>query len=592
MPRLTRYILRGPAWTVLLSLLLASCSVVNGTVTSPPPVPSGARSGGVLKVGITAPGGIDPADAYEPVGQLISQTMCDTLVVLDPTTGQLREGLAQSWVLSADGTTITFKPRHGLTFTDGRHLGSKDLNVSLQELVSPANASYVRALADPFTQPTTSAAINPTDILADSPGKAADVAQAINDYDVQLRSKVQDGGIIRSFADPAMAPISHLAYAADAVKFAADPVCVGPYRLAQPYVSGASNIRLVRYKGYYGKNVGYTGGGVGYPDEIDFTIFPSAAAAVTAYLKGTVDVVSVPRDQMARASADAASLVYGPATAVEYLGLPDGIDGPLNDPDVRIALSMALDRRRLAQLVFGPAALPATGFEPPALAISAGPSVDGRKVKSAPLSGCGPLTPATADLTGARARLAVAEAKPGAKRLDNGAITLTVNNDSPYPQLAAEIAAEWKAGLGLHVHVVTVPWNDYLSKATEGAGLDTAFRIRWSSDAAAPVKTFNDQQSFLQPLLSSGATTAGNWAHWTERSFDYGLTQDAGTVADVQLRGIAFAKLSQIVCDKMPMLPLVFDRPVYLVRSTALGSARLDPVGRDGLLLLRELFLK
>jgi ABC-type transport system substrate-binding protein len=171
-------------------------------------------------------------------------------------------------------------------------------------------------------------------------------------------------------------------------------------------------------------------------------------------------------------------------------------------------------------------------------------------------------------------------------------LTLTVNTDIPYPQLAKAVTAQWRATLGLSVKVVTRPWNDYLSAANGSTGLASMFRIRWASDLTAPTVTFNDQQVYLSTLLSSDATSNGNWEHWSDRTFDYGLSVDAARLTDVQQRGIAFGKLADIACQQLPLLPLVFQRPTYLVRSTTVGSARPVSVGRDGLLLLRELYIK
>ena len=70
---------------VTLSVSLSACGLSVAKVGHPPSAPTGAHRGGVLRVGVTAPGGIDPLNAYEPVGKLISTALCDTLVSLDPT---------------------------------------------------------------------------------------------------------------------------------------------------------------------------------------------------------------------------------------------------------------------------------------------------------------------------------------------------------------------------------------------------------------------------------------------------------------------------------------------------------------------------
>src|SRR4051812_47906903 len=92
--------IRSTALAVALAAAsLSACSLTSEKVGAAPAPPSGATRGGVLKVGITPPGGIDPTNAYEPAGKLVSTTMCDTAVALDPATGQVREALARGWVV-------------------------------------------------------------------------------------------------------------------------------------------------------------------------------------------------------------------------------------------------------------------------------------------------------------------------------------------------------------------------------------------------------------------------------------------------------------------------------------------------------------
>jgi ABC-type transport system substrate-binding protein len=570
---------------VLLVALLPACSQVGHDTGTPPKAPAGVHRGGVLKVGITTPGGISPTDAYEPAGKLVSAAMCDTLVAIDPETGQVREALAKGWVVP-DGHSMTLKLRHGVRLSNGAELQAKDVNYSLQQLVSPTSATYAAGLGKQFL--SLGAGNKQSDLLAD-PDKASDVAFTLSRFDLQVATLAADGAALRSFAEPAMAPISRVAREADELGFDSKPVCAGPYQLAKPYKTGDTSIRLVRSKKYYGENVGYTDGGKGYVDEVDFTVYPTAAAALEAYRKGLVDVVRVPRSLVAGVG-DAPSRVFGLGTGVEYVGLPGTTTGPFSDADVRIALSQSIDRTALVAKVLGPAAQPATGFEPPALEVREGKSLAGKTLKGVELASCGTSTPARPDLHSARAHLAAAAARPGAKPLTG--FTLEVNDDAPYPALARELAAQWKAGLGIDVRVVTTPWDAYVKKAGGSPGFTTPFRLRWSSDATAPATTFNGEGSFLSTLFSQDDTGLANWAHFSDKTFAFQLASNAGAATDVGEIGAAYAQLAGQLCEQMPLIPVAFDRPAYLVRSTKIGSAREVPVGRNGVLLLRELFLK
>ena len=151
---------------------------------------------------------------------------------------------------------------------------------------------------------------------------------------------------------------------------------------------------------------------------------------------------------------------------------------------------------------------------------------------------------------------------------------LEVNDDGVYPAMADALAKQWREGLGLDVKVVRTPWDAYVAKASGATGMDSPFRIRWSTDAIAPTATFNNRGAYLGTLLATGAANNGNWAHWDDKDFNFGLTEEAATLTDVQQRGIVFNRLASRLCAEMPIIPLVFDRPTFLVRDGVVASAR------------------
>jgi len=127
-----------------LAVCLAGCSLPGTTYAQPPPAPRNAQSGGTITVGITPPGGIDPLDAYEPSGKLVAGLLCDTLVSIDPVTGDPVPGLVTSWQVSQN--TVTLRLRHGVLMSNGHVLDARDVVQSLIELANPATASREAAL--------------------------------------------------------------------------------------------------------------------------------------------------------------------------------------------------------------------------------------------------------------------------------------------------------------------------------------------------------------------------------------------------------------------------------------------------------------
>lgn len=592
---------RRVACALVVPLLLSACSLLPGERNAtPPPAPASATSGGTITVGVTPPGGIDPVNAYEPVGKLISSTMCDTVVTLDPDTGQVREGLARSVVFSPDGSTLTFKMRRGLRFNDGSKLGPKDVDFSLRLLYARSTASYVRDLVLPFAAGISGSQggkVKETSVLVDDIGSSSNrqpIAQALNEADFQMFADRGNGGAIRSLAEPAMAPISEAAYRRSPKDFAQSPVCVGPYRLEKPYQPGDASLTLVRSPAYYAQNVGYTGGGKGYFDRIVFRIYKTPELAYAGFARGEVDVVGVPPSQAASAAASR-DVVRGNQTAVDYLGVPTSLD-PWSNSSFRRALSLALDRTALARSI-GASSAPATGFLPSALSLRAGANgirsgaVQTTSAKATTFAGCGSSTPHTPDIAGARAALAQAKQDVAVREGLGQPLTLYVNEDGTYATMAKLAAAQWKSALGINVTVTPLRWADYLQKASQGPGFDGAFHLGWSTDATSPVVMYSDAQVFLKPLFTS--TGSSNWGHWESTDFDFSFTEDAARSTNVNDRGVFFGRLEQQLCKAMPSIPIAFSSPLYLVRKSRIASARHSFLAQSTAMpVLREMYLR
>jgi peptide/nickel transport system substrate-binding protein len=90
------------------------------------------------------------ADNYDPVrstarsaGEVV-EMMADTLVSVDWDMKTIKPGLAESWTVSPDGKLYTFRLRHDVTFCDGKPMTADDVVYSINRLADPATHSPVR----------------------------------------------------------------------------------------------------------------------------------------------------------------------------------------------------------------------------------------------------------------------------------------------------------------------------------------------------------------------------------------------------------------------------------------------------------------
>jgi len=559
----TRRFARGYAALCVAAVVAAGCAVREAE-QRPPASPAQARVGGTLEVGVGAPGAFEPTFASSPSGLLISSTVCDTLVHIEPGTGEVKPGLAESWTVTDRGMTITFKLRPDLRFHGTSDtLTSQDVVFSLTRLADPEEGSYLAGLVE---------SIVGWEEFRDTENPAATLigVQAIDEHAVQVQLTTGDSDAIRLFAHPAAAPVSEDAVDANPLLSGRQPICVGPYELSEPAGQDATEIRLVRDPNYAGEALAYTGGGEGYADEIVFSIYDDDVAAYSAWKQGDVDVAWVPSAQVGKALRESPEdVVQGPAPYVEFVGVPaTAVEGTVlagfNQIAVRRALSLALDRTRIANNVYGEGRSPATGFVPPS-AISDEPH------------GCAATVPAKADVQKAQDLL-----ESSGVKLDGRRVPFYFNNELGNDRLVHELGAQWREALGLRIEPRPVPWDKLLDRSGQGTGVGGLFRVSWTSQALSV-------EDYLRPLVSDDVE-GPNLARFSSPAAERAIFELDN--ADSGDRLLTLNKLEEIVCSEVPAIPVVFGRSSWAVGASKVGFARDRVIGMNGLLLLRELYIR
>jgi oligopeptide transport system substrate-binding protein len=545
--------------------LTSACSQAAADRQTAPPVPPGAGRGGTLTVGITDPGAIEPTFASSSSGLLVSSTICDTLVHLDPVTGKVKPGLAESWTLTSGGGGITFKLRRGMRFHgSGQVLTAQDVSYSLTRLADPKEASYLSGLMS---------WVAGYELLRSEERPSTRLAgvTVVEKYGLQVSLTAADPDAIRLFAHPATAPVSRKAVEANPVLARAKPPCVGPYEVKQPGRAGSHEIHLQRDARYLPGAVAFSGGGGGYADEVVFRSYPKAADALDAWRRKEVDVAAVPpelaHDTMA---ATPASVLHGPTPHVELLEVPTravegtALDG-FDQPEVRRALSLALDRTRIAEVVYGDGRPPADGFVPASVVGGGGYS-------------CGSTVPPTADVAGARRALAEAHVS-----LDGRKVPFYFNDEFGHSRLVGELAAQWKSALGLEIEPRPMKWDELLDKATGAAAVDGLFRLSWASALLSA-------ESYLVPFGADPPDPSGpNLTRYSTPLLGRMLYRiDHANGDDRRLR---VAELNGFLCTELPAIPLAVGQSHWVV-GERVATARAQVVDATGRIALRELYVK
>lgn len=581
----------------------AGCTFPEAESAPPPAVNPAAAPGGALNVGVAALPGVDPLSYHNPSSSLLGSVLCDTLVTLDPETGEVRPGLAQKWTLTDDGARIIVQLRKDAYFHDGRKVRSADVAESLERLANPDNASYMAELMNGVAGLPRFRA----DIEEGLPVPPLHGVRVIEPYSFEIFLDAKNPDFLRVLAHPATAPVSKAPYDRDPASAPSYPQCAGPYRLATPYQPGAAEVVLTRFDRYHQDTTAFTAGGRGWADEIRFRVYPDDQAAYRAYERGEVDIVGVPSDR-AREAKDRHGdrVVVGDSPYVEFIALPHGTTSVFGDPRTRIALSQALDREAIVHAAYGGAHKPATGFVPPALTTPAVRTTGKTAVKAVEF-GCGDRTPVNGDRDAARRAWAEAQdAKEPAQRLPPDATLSLFVNELQHGPLAETVARQWREVLGLDVQPVLLSWEEYRQRMLQegGAGPGT---VRPPGDNGAPsgddgrpaaagppgagvpgpfrlsyAPAYSSIQAFLGALFLSRAGGSANSARYDSPEFDLVLEEDTRPVVDDHERLLRYRELEDLLCNDMPIIPVAFGRRAFLMRE------RVVPVRTSGRLLTRD----
>src|SRR5512134_2875133 len=84
---------------------------------------------------------LDPAIGYDWQNWSIIKSLFDGLMDYKPGTTELVPDLAESYEISDDGKTFTFKLRQGAKFTNGRDVTAEDVKYSIERVLDPATQS-------------------------------------------------------------------------------------------------------------------------------------------------------------------------------------------------------------------------------------------------------------------------------------------------------------------------------------------------------------------------------------------------------------------------------------------------------------------
>lgn len=127
------------------------------------------------------------------------------------------------------------------------------------------------------------------------------------------------------------------------------------------------------------------------------------------------------------------------------------------------------------------------------------------------------------------------------------------------------------AKVGIKVKLVTYDWPTYLAKSKKGE--HAMMQMGWTGDNGDP-------DNFLNVLLGCPAVSAGsNYARWCHKSYA-ALMDKARTVTDIKERAKLYEKAQTIFKEEAPWVTIAHSK-VFRVMSKKVDGYKIDPFGGD-----------
>jgi len=347
---------RALALAMLLPLLAACGGQPVRQVFVPPAQPAQAALGPggtlILALGARDPNTLDPALTGDVTSAFVIRQLFSGLLRLDENM-EVQPDLAEAWELSEDGRTYTFTLRADARFADGTPLTSADVVYSLERATDPALAAALPA------QTYLGDIVGVREKLAGQADRIGGLA-APDARTVQITIDAPKGYFPAKLSHPTSYVVDRRAVEAGGGDWTEAPNGSGPFTIER--WEHDQLLVLMRNVNYYRD--------LARLDRVRMLIGAAASNPLLLYEQGEIDVTDVPAYALPRVADEsgalARELVSVPELSLMYIGLNVALP-PFDDPKVREAFALLIDRAKLAEVSLIGAATPAHGILPPGI---------------------------------------------------------------------------------------------------------------------------------------------------------------------------------------------------------------------------------
>lgn len=512
---------------MMMVLMLAAC----GGGGSPESAASEEGAKILLYNNTREPTSLDPPVGFDMVSYDVLNNAMEGLTRLgsDQTP---QPALAESWTVSEDGKTYTFKLRDGIKWSNGKPITASDVEFSWKRLLDPATASPAAFLAY---------VIEGGEAFNSGQGKADDVkVKAVDDSTVEVVLSQPAPWLLSMLSNPAFFPVPKAAaeanptWASEASTF----VSSGPFKIAE--WSHDAEIKMVKNEQYWdAANVKLDG--------VTFKMVNDSNTEYQMFTNGELHIQGVIPPEMSE-QLFAENKVKVEDSAGTYFYRFNTTMPPFDNAKIRKAFVMAVDRQTLIDLVVKQKQKPAEGI------VSYGlKELSGKDFREAG----GNLV--TYDPEQAKKLLAEGMAEAGYSTLPE--VTLTYNTNDLHQKIAEAMQAMFKDNLGVDVKLAGME-GKVLTAQQKALQLQFS-RSSWLPDFADPI-------NFLDIFRSD---SPNNRTGWKNAEYDRLIDAIYAETDETKRFGLMH-QAESILMEEAPILPMYFYNSTYMQSDKVEGVLR------------------
>jgi len=501
----------GRVFVTSLALLAAACTDPDAGLS-------------VLKRGMGAsPESFDPQKARSTQAANVLRDVGEGLLGYAPD-GDLVAAAAESWNVSEDGLEYTFALRDDLRWSDGEPLTADHFVHGFRRLVDPSTGAFYAQTAKDIE--------NAAAIIAGDADPTTLGVEAVDPRTVRIRLERPVPYFLNLVTHPSMFP----ARPGQAATQGRPTVFNGAY-VVDRWDPG-SQVRLVRNEAYWDADNTDI-------DVVDYLIYTEEVAEFNGFRSGQLHVTS----NVPPAFFGDARETFGDQLRVSsYLGIYyygfNLTQPPFADnPELRQALSMAIDREQLVEQVTGRGETPAYSWVPPGTW-----NYEPRQLAFVNLS-------REQRAHSARAHYAAAGYGP-----DNPlSIELRYNTSDTQKRIAVAIQGMWREVLDVEATLINEEFRVLLSKINAREETEV-FRASWIGD-------YNDAQTFLGLMVSNSSSNLPGYANPVYDD----LMARAARQSDLDSRRLYLEEAERVLLADHAVIPLYFYVSKHLVSPAVSG---------------------